>query len=416
MGTSRSIQDTSEKRRQNYIILLSLVDDDNLIAFDTYSMSIIPLSIQSIIDYVCMGNLSPEPYLKYVFRNIKIDTLNNKVYFNIKTPITKDQKFIIFRVKGRGYLIGDIQSRLSIMTEDEIIHNIDTIGNARIYKDKLHITSGKIHEATFKALAEYEIQQFNYKADILNCCKLEFNVDRYSNEVKVTNISEGDDKLIIPNFVKSLEIAVFSRNTDIKSVALGDGIKTISKAAFRGCVNLETVKLGKNTTCIESEAFAFCQKLREIKGAESLVTIGYAAFKNTSIKKFIGGNKLKYLAECTFSITRIQLLDLSNSPMKEFDFRVIENINEALDLVLPKTATSITLCSNQYFQIELLNSIKLFNKVSSIQICDSRAETLILRSILEERLKSHSLDSVTAKWIKEELNKRAQGKKWAKAW
>lgn len=125
----------------------------------------------------------------------------------------------------------------------------------------------------------------------------------------LTKYKGKDEKVIIPDGVKTIGESAFDGYKDLKKVIMPDSVTSIKSAAFRYCRNLEEIVFSKKLTSIaplafcsasglksvdlsntkvksiRKKCFTFCEKLENVALPNSLKSIEEYAFNKTAIKE-----------------------------------------------------------------------------------------------------------------------------------
>ena len=115
----------------------------------------------------------------------------------------------------------------------------------------------------------------------------------------------NDQNIVIGNYhegkrVTGVHINSFSRNTDIGSVTLTEGIYTIREGAFQDCTALTSVSLPQSLTVIDDAAFRNTS-VEELTVPNGVVTIGEEAFRSCRQLQSVSlGSGVKVLGEDAF--------------------------------------------------------------------------------------------------------------------
>ena len=125
--------------------------------------------------------------------------------------------------------------------------------------------------------------------------KYELSEDKQS--YTVTGLYHKDQKnIVIPDElydglpVVAIGRDVFSGNTSITTLQIGNNIREIPASAFKGCSSLTTVSLGSSIESIGEHAFAECTMLTGITIVESVKHLGDRAFFGCKSLKFLNYN------------------------------------------------------------------------------------------------------------------------------
>lgn len=79
--------------------------------------------------------------------------------------------------------------------------------------------------------------------------------------------------------------AVFTGDSDIRAVVIGQGITDVSDKAFMNCANLSSVTLPESVTKIGAHAFRGCGSLTAVTLPKNLAVLGERAFASTGLKE-----------------------------------------------------------------------------------------------------------------------------------
>ena len=104
------------------------------------------------------------------------------------------------------------------------------------------------------------------------------------------------------------------KNSNIKTIKVGNDFETIPDHLFYGIENLEEVILPDSVKVISEAAFKGCTKLKKLVFSEGLTTIGYDAFNGCDIDKLTFPYSLKTIDISAFANnTNLTTLTLKNN-------------------------------------------------------------------------------------------------------
>ncbi|MDD6355562.1 MAG: leucine-rich repeat domain-containing protein [Oscillospiraceae bacterium] len=136
--------------------------------------------------------------------------------------------------------------------------------------------------------------------------------------------------------------APYSLVSEIKSVAILDGITSIDDCAFCDCTSLTSVTIPNSVTSIGEYAFCDCTSLTSVTIPDSVTSIGYSTF-----------------GYCT-SLTSVTIPD-SVTSIGKYAF---ENCESLISITIPNGVTSIGECA--FYYCASLTSVTIPNSVTSI--------------------------------------------------
>ena len=114
-----------------------------------------------------------------------------------------------------------------------------------------------------------------------------FKIVIAAGTVSINGYKGTDAELVIPehignNTVTEIGERAFSRNKELSSVTIPNGVVSIGNNAFRSCTALKNVMIPGSVTVICDEAFRACETISEITIPEGVVMIGQNAFYGCS--------------------------------------------------------------------------------------------------------------------------------------
>lgn len=146
-----------------------------------------------------------------------------------------------------------------------------------------------------------------------------FSAATVSGGVKITAYFGAEDVLEIPATLNGKRVVGIASNfiasahrSEIEKVIIPDYVTSIDSNAFKGCTSLEEVHLGSRVISIGASAFEGCESLSVINYPSALRTIGSRAFYGCEFNKvtlpgtvetihaYAYGN-IRYLTDITFS-------------------------------------------------------------------------------------------------------------------
>jgi hypothetical protein len=157
-----------------------------------------------------------------------------------------------------------------------------------------------VSESTFAGLTSLEKVSISDK--VVSIEQSTFSECTGINEL---NIAESETELTIgsdaflnvkPTKVylgRNISSAIFTDNTNLSDLTIGENVTAINDSEFKGCTSLSELKLPNSVTSIGSSAFSGCSRITELNIAESetKLTIGSSAFKNVKPRKvYLGRN------------------------------------------------------------------------------------------------------------------------------
>lgn len=135
-------------------------------------------------------------------------------------------------------------------------------------------------------------------------------------------------KIILPDSIKVIHDYAF-KDSNIKSIHLGNGIEKIGDCAFQDCTHLVDINLPEGLKHISIAAFKECVSLPSIVFPDSLETLGGSAFDNcTSLESLhIGASlsRIGSLATSDFAYHCDALKNVTISPANE-NFKIEKGI------------------------------------------------------------------------------------------
>jgi hypothetical protein len=109
--------------------------------------------------------------------------------------------------------------------------------------------------------------------------------DAFSN-VKPTKVYLG----------RNLGRAIFTDDTNLTDLTIGDKVTAINNSEFSGCTSLSELRLPNSVTSIGNEAFYGCTGIAELKfeDGERKLTLGDDAFKDVTLKEIYFGRQMNF--------------------------------------------------------------------------------------------------------------------------
>jgi hypothetical protein len=135
---------------------------------------------------------------------------------------------------------------------------------------------------TEKAISNYNISQAQISAGVVNVysaptAKSDFEID--GNGV-LKSYNGSDSNVVIPNTVRSIERAAFSKCKDfLSTVKIPVTVTEIDSLTFSDCKRLTNITLPDSVTKIKEKAFKGCVKLNYIRILSSVTYIAEDAFE-----------------------------------------------------------------------------------------------------------------------------------------
>ena len=102
------------------------------------------------------------------------------------------------------------------------------------------------------------------------------------------------------NNVFEIESGAFRNCTNLCSVPVFQRVAKTGEGVFQGCSSLREIELPPTMFEIPPYFFDGCESLTEVKLPEYLVSIGYAAFRNSGIKRIKFPRTLRHVADFAF--------------------------------------------------------------------------------------------------------------------
>ena len=94
-------------------------------------------------------------------------------------------------------------------------------------------------------------------------------------------------RVTIGNNITSLSSGAFQNCTSLEEITLGSQITSLPTSLFSGCTSLKSVTLPEGSASIANECFLNCSSLRTVNGIENVTQIGKSAFSGcTSLVNF----------------------------------------------------------------------------------------------------------------------------------
>lgn len=165
-------------------------------------------------------------------------------------------------------------------------------------------------ETTGKLTANVDVVGSNYEYQTLPA---KLVIPKEINGVKVTDIghpgfydmyslmgSDVEEVIILAEI--SIKPFMFYASTNLKRVAIGEGVTSIERGAFDRCSSLREVIIADSVTSIEYRAFSDCTSLSSITIPNSVTSIGDEAFSGcTSLSEITIPSSVTSIGERVFS-------------------------------------------------------------------------------------------------------------------
>ena len=125
----------------------------------------------------------------------------------------------------------------------------------------------------------------------------------------------------VPDSVKKIGNAAFSKASALKAVSLGKGIKTLAKQTFADCTELKSLIIPRGVTEIGEQVFLNCRNLTEVQIPSTVTKIANNAFSYISILtvKGVDGSYAKTFADtkgCKFEAITESYMEVSSDGKK----------------------------------------------------------------------------------------------------
>ncbi len=131
-----------------------------------------------------------------------------------------------------------------------------------------------------------------------------FDFSSTANECIITGIKDKkvDRRIVIPDYVTSIEKSAFSGNNNLESVIIGKNVTSIKDSVFCYCENLTSVTWNAiNCSSFANNVFEWCTKLTTVVIGDSVQTIPAYAFNSCySIKNVTIGNHVTSIGSHVF--------------------------------------------------------------------------------------------------------------------
>ena len=92
-------------------------------------------------------------------------------------------------------------------------------------------------------------------------------------------IRKATERMIVPDFVKTIGTNAFGNLENLKEVVLPEGLESINCWAFEGCKSLEKINFPDSLDYIGNNAFTGCENLKEIKLPPLITTVYEGTFQ-----------------------------------------------------------------------------------------------------------------------------------------
>ncbi len=203
---------------------------------------------------------------------------------------------------------------------------------------------------------------------------LEFTYSKTTNTYTVTATDAGKEisDITIPAKINGYQVAViadyaFTRNKNLKSVKIEEGITNIGNSAFLGCSEMETLQLPSSLIQIKQNAFNGCQKIQRVDLSDKIKSMGEAAFSGCiSLKTVNIPSKLTIISDKLFSNCGLESVVLPDS-VKKIGSYAFNGNDKLSEVKLTKTVAEIG--SYAFANCSSLTEI-LFPKNETLKIGD----------------------------------------------
>lgn len=250
-----------DKLRQPRYFLLKAIEYNNVIRYSLlgveteiypHRINMTPKLYQHAYNITNDKHPNIEEIANIKVKNNRIETIentNDKIFLLLKKITNKD-----------NYIVINIETlKFDIFTSKQIREQKNTICNAAIGNQRIHpknnIRMIDYGENIISQLVE--IQNFNLKAASINIAALKCYVTKNGIVCKgFLDKTEGNQEtVVIPEFVNIIDKEAFAKNTNIKTLILGNNVIVIKPSAFEDCLSLSEVKFNKKLEAICDNAF-----------------------------------------------------------------------------------------------------------------------------------------------------------------
>lgn len=281
----------------------------------------------------------------------------------------------------------DFKGNVTYLKEDELVTyaKANGIANGKIVSDKVHCIEGgysKLYheipvirkeeeeitdEQLGKGVSADKIREYRAKSNLVGNKSIKSLKLDSSNKVVVGWAKHSQKKIIIPNFVETIDTEAFYRCIDVeeiiisssvkyiknkafigsglKKIAMGESVKSIGEKAFLGC-DIDGIKLPNSLTSIGEFTFAECKEIEEIVIPSSVVEIGNRTFADCSkLRKASIEADIRTLPEGMFiNCIKLREVTLPDS-IQDFSIWAFNGCTELATFKLPYKLKCIPECT-----------------------------------------------------------------------